>query len=151
MGLSAWKAGFGVLHYSPELSKIQQLNRLDTLAGKFANTGLRVGDLKNEAEYMEYLKQYSPDSSSVDYVVKSMEDIDSLSVEQVETDLANNPDIRVVILDGFNLMYHGSRGEGGRNAMSNTSRKLRQLFSKYNVLGIVVHQTGKESEKGNIS
>lgn len=152
MGLGAWRGGFNVLHYSPELSKVQQLNRLDTLQGHFKNTQLRTGELQEEDKYMEYLDGFTEDADTPDYIVKSMEDIDSLSIDTLESDLQTNPEIQVVIIDGFLLMEHkGNRGESSRNNMSNTSRKLRQIFSRYNVLGIVVHQTGKESEKENIT
>lgn len=153
MGLSAWRAGFAVLHYSPELSKVQQLNRLDTLNGHFMNTGLRIGQLPNEDKYLQYLDSFTSDNHSTDYVVKSMEDIDSLSVEQIEADLSANPDLKVVVIDGFNLMSHkgANRGDSSRNNMSNTSRALRQLFSRHGVLGIVVHQTNTSAEKENLS
>lgn len=148
-GLSAWKAGFGVLHYSPELSKRQQLNRLDTLYGHFKNTDLRNGTLEDEPAFTEYLEQFS-DEQKVDYVVKTMEDIDKLDVDTVEQDITTNPDLKVVIIDGFTLMSHSSRDKSNRNAMSNTSRKLRQLFGRYGVLGIVIHQTPTSAEKDNI-
>ena len=43
IGLSAWANWFGVLHYSPELSKRQQALRLDTLKGHFNNVDLASG------------------------------------------------------------------------------------------------------------
>ncbi len=54
----------------------------------------------------------------------------------------------MVIIDGFNLMSHRGK-DGNRNNMSNTSRKLRQLFAKYGVVGIVVHQIGATAEREN--
>jgi replicative DNA helicase len=62
IGLTAWKANFGVLHYSPELSKRQQSLRLDTLNGHFNNVEVRRGMLGNEKQYLEYLKQFNPDN-----------------------------------------------------------------------------------------
>lgn len=148
-GLSAWTAGFTVLHYSPELSKRQQLNRLDTLYGHFKNTELRNGTLQDETSFTEYLEQFNEEQNT-DYIVKTMEDIDKLDVDIIENDIVVNPEIKVVIIDGFNLMSHTSRDKNSRNAMSNTSRRLRQIFGKYGVLGILVHQTPTSAEKDNI-
>jgi len=150
MGLSAWRAGFGVLHYSPELSKKQQLNRLDTLMGHFNNVGLRNGELAEEEKYKEYLMQFTPENYSTPYIVKTMEDLpNGLSVEVIENDILANPEIKMVIIDGFNLMNHKGK-DSNRNNMSNTSRQLRQLFGKYGVVGLVVHQTPQSAEKENM-
>lgn len=147
-GLSAWEGGFGVMHYSPELSKKQQLNRLDTLKGHFNNVDLRNGSLTNERQFEAYLEVFD-DQLKTPYIVKTMEDLDKgLCTDSIEADLATNPDIKVVIIDGFNLMEHKGK-DGSRNNMANTSRKLRQLFGKYGVLGIVIHQTPTSAEKEN--
>lgn len=140
----AWKVGrHGVLHYSPELSKQQQENRNDTLIGHFNNVDLRNGQLKNESKYYSFLDGFQNDD--VPYIIKTMEDLPrGLSLDVIEADLQLNPNIRVVLIDGFNLMDHG---RGDRNSMSQTSRRLRQIFGKYNVLGIVVHQVSAGSEK----
>jgi replicative DNA helicase len=75
-----------------------------------------------------------------------------LSLEVIEADLQANPNIKMVIIDGFNLMSHkGNSKDGNRNAMSNTSRKLRQIFGKYGVVGLIVHQTPTSAEKENSS
>lgn len=143
----AWKVGGnGVLHYSPELSKQQQENRNDTLLGHYNNIDLRTGNLDNEESYYRFLDGFK--DNEVPYIIKTMEDLpNGLSIDTIEADLQMNPNIRVVLIDGFNLMNHG---RGDRNAMSQTSRSLRQLFGKYNVLGIIVHQVsaGAEKEKG---
>lgn len=140
----AWKVGGrGVLHYSPELSKQQQEDRNDTLLGHFNNIQLRQGELTNEGEYFGFLDGFQ--DSETPYIIKTMEDLpQGLSLDVIEADLQQNPNIEVLLIDGFNLMNHG---RGDRAAMSNTSRKLRQLFGKYNVLGIVVHQVSPQSEK----
>ena len=146
-GLASWVNGFGVMHYSPELSKRQQLFRLDTLLGKFDNVKLRRGKLDNEEKFREFVKRFSPDKQTVPYIVKTMEDLpDGLTLEVIEHDLQMHPEIKMVIIDGFNLMVH-SHGDGTRNKMTYTSRRLRQLFGKYNVTGIVVHQTSAQSQK----
>lgn len=144
IGVYAWKyGGNGVLHYSPELSKAQQENRNDTVLGHFNNIQLRHGDLHNEDAYFKFLDEFKDNETP--YLIKTMEDLPKgLSIDVIEADLQLNPNIRVVIIDGFNLMQHG---KGDRAAMANTSRKLRQVFGKYNVLGIVVHQVSAESEK----
>lgn len=147
-GLASWQNGFGVLHYSPELSKRQQMFRLDTLNGKFDNVKLRRGQLDNEEKFKEYIKQFN-DEQETPYIVKTMEDLpDGLTIEAIEKDLQmlKDSNIGMVIIDGFNLMVHKS-GDGNRNKMTNTSRRLRQLFGRYGVAGVVVHQTSAQSEK----
>ena len=148
MGLSGWMAGFGVLHYSPELSKKQQANRLDTLMGHFNNVGLRNGELENEEQFRNYLLAFN-DQNNTPYIVKTMEDLpDGLSTDVIEADILMNPDIKMVIIDGFNLMTHKGK-DGNRNNMSNTSRQLRQIFGRHEVVGLVVHQTPQSAEKEN--
>jgi replicative DNA helicase len=148
IGVASWRGGFGVLHYSPELSRKQQLQRLDTLHGHFKNSALRIGDLKNEDKYEKYLESFN-ETNEIPYIVKTMGDMPrGLTLELIEADLSQNENIKMVIIDGFNLMAHRGK-DGNRNNMSNTSRKLRQLFGKYGVVGIVVHQIGAEAERSN--
>jgi len=144
IGLSAYRNGFNVLHYSPELSKKQQVYRLDTLNGHFDNVKIRRGTLDNEEKYFEYLKDFNESNETV-YHIKTMEDLPhGLTIEQIEADLQSYGNIHMVIIDGFNLMTHKGRG---RDAMSETSRKLRQIFGRYMVAGLVIHQTPTGSEK----
>jgi replicative DNA helicase len=70
-----------------------------------------------------------------------------LSLDVLEADLEQNPDTDVVVIDGFNLMNHGRTND--RNSMTTTSRRLRQLFARHNVLGIVTHQVNTAAEKEN--
>ncbi|MCY8439368.1 AAA family ATPase, partial [Bacillus haynesii] len=65
-----------------------------------------------------------------------------------EADLQDNPDIGMVIIDGFNLMTHKGRGSN-RDSMSTTSRQLRQVFGRHQVAGLVIHQTPTSAEKDN--
>jgi replicative DNA helicase len=146
-GLTAWLTKFGVMHYSPELSKRQQSFRLDTLLGNFDNVKLRRGQLGNEGEYLKYLGKFNQDIDYPPYVIKTMEDLPAgLSLDVIEADLQMHTNIQLVIIDGFNLMVHGGRGKV-RDSMTVTSRKLRQLFGKYKVCGLVVHQTPGSAEK----
>lgn len=148
IGITAWRSGNGVIHYSPELSKKQQLQRLDTLNGKFKNSKMRIGELDNEDQYKKYLREFN-ENNDVPYIVKTMGDMPTgLSLELIESDLQSNLNVRMVIIDGFNLMIHKGR-DGNRNNMTNTSRKLRQLFAKYNVVGVVVHQVSTSAEREN--
>lgn len=148
VGLTAWNEGFGVLHYSPELSKKQQLQRLDTLNGHFRNSEIKLGALKKEEAYFDYLDKFNEDNETP-YIVKTMGDLPKgLSVETIEADLQANPNIKMVIIDGFGLMNHKGN-DGNRNNMTNTSRRLRQLFGKYSVVGVVVHQVPTSAEKEN--
>jgi replicative DNA helicase len=149
IGVTAWANNFGVLHYSPELSKEQQLQRLDTLHGKFTNSALKSGDLYNEDNYFRYLEKFNPEDQDIPYMVKTMEDLkNGLSIDVIEADLQANDNIKMVIIDGFNLMNHKGKSSN-RDAMTSTSRKLRQVFGKYGVVGVVIHQTPTSAEKEN--
>lgn len=142
----AWEQGYGVLDYRPEISKAQFMNRFDTLEGKFNNVALKKGDLveTEEKRYLEYLKSFN-ETNSTPYILKCMEDMpEGLSLKTIEADLNQNPEIDVVIIDGFLLMDHGGNS---REALAGTSRKLRQMFARHGVLGIVVHQTPTSAEK----
>ena len=142
----AWEQGNGVLDYRPEISREQFMNRFDTLEGKFNNIGLKKGDLteREEQRYFDYLKQFN-ETNNTPYILKCMEDMpEGLSLKTIEADLNQNPEISVVIIDGFLLMDHGGNS---REALAGTSRKLRQLFARHGVLGIVVHQTPTSAEK----
>lgn len=148
-GLHAWTCGFGVLHYSPELTKRQQLFRLDTLAGQFDNQRLRRGalDRVQEGKFKKFLKEFNPDKQKVPYIVKTMEDLPAgLSLDVIEADLQMNPQCKFIIIDGFNLMVH-EKADGTRNKMTATSRRLRQVLGKHKVTGLVVHQTSAQSQK----
>lgn len=150
VGIKAWAEGYGVLHYSPELSKKQQLQRLDTVHGHFRNSELKMGELSAEGKYLEYLETFN-ESNETPYIVKTMEDLPKgLSIEGIEADIQSNPNIKMVIIDGFGLMNHRGH-DGNRNNMTNTSRKLRQLFGKYGVVGVVVHQVPTSAERENRS
>ena len=139
MALTAYNNGYGVIYYSPELSRRQQLQRFDTLNQHFVNHELAKGELRNEEAYIDYLQQFN-ETNDVPLLVKTMSDLNQgLSLEVIEADLQMNNNIKMVVIDGFNLMAH-ERGDGNRNKMTNTSRKLRQLFAKHNVVGVVVHQ-----------
>ncbi|MDC3413945.1 DnaB-like helicase C-terminal domain-containing protein [Terrihalobacillus insolitus] len=151
MGLHAWKHGNGVIHYSPELSKRQQESRLETLDGHFNNAQLRRGELDDEERYLDYLNNFElREEEHVPYIIKTMEDLpNGLTLDVIEADLEMNPNVSMVIIDGFNLMTHKGGGKSNRDAMTNTSRKLRQLFGRFGVLGLVVHQTPTSAEKEN--
>ncbi|MDR7207615.1 DnaB-like helicase C-terminal domain-containing protein [Priestia megaterium] len=144
IGNKAHEEGFGVLHYSPELSKKQQVFRNDTLRGHFDNVAIRRGELKNEDQYYEYLDEFN-ENKEVPYYIKTMEDLPKgLSTDVIEADLQVYKDVKLIIIDGFNLMQHERIG---RDGMSSTSRKLRQLFGRYGVAGLVIHQTPTGAEK----
>jgi replicative DNA helicase len=146
IGVTAYNAGFNILHYSIELPRDQQLSRLDTVNGHFKNSKLTRGELTNENEFFEYLENFNS-RNKTSYIVKSMGDLpDGLTVDQIETDI-NIYQPHVVIIDGFNLMRHKNGTKNMRNNLSQTSRELRQLFGKYSVMGLVVHQSSAESEK----
>jgi replicative DNA helicase len=142
------ESNFGVLYYSPELTKKQQLFRFDTLKGHFNNVNIRRGLLEDEANYFQFLDGFN-DSNEVPFIVKTMEDLPKgLSTDVIEADLQANENIKLVVIDGFNLMDHG---RGGRDGMTKTSRTLRQIWGKYGVHGITIHQTPTSAEKENSS
>lgn len=148
-GITAWLNGNSVLHYSPELSKYSQSQRLDTLVGHFNNMAMRNGELYDvvEDKYFEYLDSFNENSTHAPYIIKSMEDLPhGLSVDVIEADLQANPDIKLVILDGFNLMVHKG-GRSLRDNMTVTSRRLRQLCGRHKVVLLVVHQVNTQGEK----
>ncbi|MEY8748932.1 DnaB-like helicase C-terminal domain-containing protein [Alkalicoccobacillus gibsonii] len=145
IGQTAWRHEFGVLHYSPELSKKQQTYRFETLDGHYNNVDLRRGQLENEEEYLEYLDGFN-ENNEAPYIIKTMEDLpEGLTCDTIEADLQMNPNVKMVIIDGFNLMVHG-KGQNLRNNMTATSRRLRQIFGKYMVAGLVVHHTKASAE-----
>jgi replicative DNA helicase len=148
IGLTAWQNNFGVLYYSPELSKRQQMFRLDTINGQFNNMDIRRGQLQNEEQFKEYLKDFNGEKQETKFIIKTMEDLpDGLTIETIEHDLHMHPDVSMVVIDGFNLMVHGNGKSNDRNAMTTTSRKLRQIFGRHQVAGVVIHQTNANSEK----
>jgi replicative DNA helicase len=150
IGLHAWKRqGKNILYYSPELSQKQQQSRFETLDAHFNNSQLRRGALDNEEEYFRYLEQFElTEEEKPKLLIKTMEDLpNGLSLDVLEADLEQNPDTDVVVIDGFNLMNHGRTND--RNSMTTTSRRLRQLFARHNVLGIVTHQVNTAAEKEN--
>ena len=148
IGIQAFNSGFGVIHYSPELSRKQQMQRLDTLNGHFTNSDLKIGELKGgqESKYKSYLEDFN-EAQETPYIIKTMGDLPKgLSLEVIEADLQANENLKMVIIDGFNLMTHKGN-DGARNNMTKTSRRLRQLFAKYGVVGIVVHQISTATMK----
>ena len=150
VALYAWKSqGKNILYYSPELSQKQQQSRFETLDGHFNNALLRRGELDNEEEYFKYLEQFDlTDEEKPKLVIKTMEDLpNGLSLDVIEADLEQNPDTDIIVIDGFNLMNHGRTND--RNSMTTTSRKLRQIFARHNVLGVVTHQVTNAAEKEN--
>lgn len=150
IAIQAWKTqGKNVLYYSPELSQKQQQQRFETLDAHFNNTKLKRGELDNESEYFDYVDRYDLDNAdSPKMLIKTMEDLPKgLSLDVIEADLEMNPDMDIVVIDGFNLMNHGKIND--RNAMTTTSRRLRQMFSRHSVLGLVTHQTTNQAEKDN--
>lgn len=146
IGVHAWSQGKGVIHYSPEHSLEQQEQRNDTIKGHFNNSELKTGKLGNEDTYRNYLSDFTEDNETP-YIIKTMEHLpDGLTLGVIESDLNSNPDVNMVIIDGFNLISHEGR-DSKRNNMTATSRRLRQMFAKHNVVGLVVHHTPTSAEE----
>jgi replicative DNA helicase len=147
IGITAYLAKFNILHYSIELPRDQQLERLDTLLGHFNNSELSRGELTNEEEFFSYLDKFNV-KNETSYIVKSMNDLPSgLSLEQIKEDINLYPNTNVIIIDSFNLMKHRGGIKNMRNSLSQTSRDLRQFFVKENILGIMIHQSSAAGEK----
>lgn len=151
IAVKAHNEGFGVLYYAPELSKKQQLFRFDTINAHVDNVAVRRGALENEQAYFEFLGTYSEEKDEVvPFIVKTMEDMPKgLSCELIEADLQQYENISLVVVDGLNLMQHGPGGV--REGITKTSRKLRQIWGRYMVHGMVVHQTPTSAEKENMN
>ena len=97
-------------------------------------------------KYLTYLQEFRGGTETNPYIIKTMEDLPTgLTLEVIEADIQANPNVKLVIIDGFNLMMHG-KGRM-RDGMTQTSRKLRQIFGRYGVAGLVVHQTPGAAEK----
>lgn len=145
-GVKSWNAGFPVIDYRPEISREQFMQRWDTVNSHFNNMALKAGNLyeQEEQRYFDYLGHYTG-TIETPYILKTMEDLpNGLSLEVLETDLKQHPDTKMVIIDGFLLMNHHGNS---RDALSATSRKLRQLFSRHKVCGFVVNQIPGSAEK----
>lgn len=143
--LKANRAGFKVLIESAEMSKPENLFRLDTLEGKFSNRGLWTGQLGfAETEYKKYLNGFTKDSGRPDLIIKTPEDwAEGLTLEQLEYDIERTK-CDVVVVDQFNLLrFKGST----RNDMSAYSRALKQLAAKKGVVLVLLYQTNGDYEK----
>ena len=76
-----------------------------------------MGELKNEEEYLSYLEQFN-ETNDVPLLIKTMSDLTKgLSLETIEADLQLNPNVKMIVIDGFNLMVH-ERGDGNRNKIT---------------------------------
>lgn len=145
-GKAVWEAGFGVLDYRPEISEDSFSTRFDTVSGQFNNMAVKNGNLNETEEdrYFSHLNKFN-ETQEVPYILKTMEHMpNGISVSGIEADLKQHPEISFVIIDGFLLMDHGGNS---RDALTATSRKLRQLFARMKVTGLVVHQTPTNAEK----
>ena len=143
---AVWEAGYGVLDYRPEISLESFYTRFDTVNGQFNNMAIKNGNLveTEEDRYFSHLNKFN-ETQEVPYILKTMEHMPKgLSVNAIEADLKQHPEISFVVIDGFLLMDHGGNN---REALATTSRKLRQLFARMKVTGLVVHQTPTNAEK----
>lgn len=138
-GRNANAAGYRVLHCSAgDMPKDEVMARMDTLEFGISNRGIWTGELTDE-EFDEYVQRLTTLKSSgrPDYIIRSDEDWPSgLTVAQLEADIDQfSPE--VVIIDQFNLMNHGG---GEHTNYAETSRSLRRLAKRKNVLLVVLTQ-----------
>jgi replicative DNA helicase len=123
------------------------MERLDSLKGRFSASDIARGKVTEEQRLLQYYEQFKDNDTK--YIVKTMENIDgTLDADLINSDLESYKGISMVIIDGFNLMAHKGSGSN-RDKMSSTSRQLRRVFAKHNVVGIVVHQTPTSAKKEN--
>lgn len=147
-GLNAYLKGFNVLYYSPEMTAIQQAYRFDTLLTNISNQSIKKGMLSEDEEltYINSITKLKDNKNKL--IVKTVEHLNvGLTVDCIIKDLESNK-FDIVVIDGFNLINH-KRLDNTRNSLTNTSRMLRRIFIKYNVLGIVVHQVSRKDEQYN--
>ena len=144
-GIEALKQGCTVLHYAPEIQRHKLEYRLDTILNGFNNRNLNNSSLEEETykEYKRYIEGFKYDN----YYIRTMENMDNLDLNQIESDI-KTIGADFVIIDGFILMNHG-KADSKRNSYSDTSRSLRKLFVKAGVIGLVLHQVSGKDEKEN--
>jgi replicative DNA helicase len=136
--LVAHNAGFKVLVESGEMSKPENEFRLDTLDAGFSNRGLWTGELDNEAEYVEYLKQFSKGNGKADLIIKTAQDWPKgLTLQQIQYD-AEQSKADVIVIDQFSLLQFKS---GSKEDKTTFSRQLKQLAAKLGVVIFILYQT----------
>lgn len=137
-GITANRAGYKVLAELAESTKDETGFRFDTVEFGVSNRGLWAGSL-DSIEYQTYVRKLDElrTSNRPDFVIKTPEDWrKGLTVDQIEADIDQyGPD--VVIVDQFNLMNHGGKTWQDK---ADTSRRLKLLFARKGVVGIVVTQ-----------
>jgi replicative DNA helicase len=137
-GLAANNTGYKILIESGEMSKPENEFRLDTLDGGFSNRGLWTGQLENEVDYVEYLKQFRKGNGKADLLIKTAQDWPhGLTLEQIQYD-AEQSKADVIIIDQFNLLRFKS---GSKDDKADFSRKLKQLAAKLGVVVFLLYQT----------
>lgn len=131
-GLVCHRSGFTVLVESGEMSKPENEFRLDTIAGGWSNNGLWTGQLEQESEYKDYLKDFSKGNQKADLIIKTAQDWSrGLTIEQLQHDIEQTR-ADVVIVDQFSLLRFKS---SSREDKADYSRNLKQLAAK---LGVVI-------------
>lgn len=151
--IPAWIEGANVLDYCLEMTQDQIQSRLDSMLGamladknlntRFSCKGLMFGTLSPEelSAYKEYLrsfKQYFPHCGK--YIIKTLDDISSLTIDRLEADIEEY-DADIVVIDPFyymSFLRNIDHKTGG--AAERTSRELRKLFNRMGVIGLVVAQ-----------
>lgn len=144
-GVTANNAGYRVYHALAESNKEEAGARFDTVLFGISNRGIFNGSLDEitKETYFRKLDELKR-SGRPDYIVKTPEDWASgLTVEQIEADIDQYaPD--VVIIDQFNLMEHRGNEHGDK---ARTSRRLKLLFARKRVVGVVLTQANGDYVK----
>lgn len=145
-GLRANRSGYRVLALLAESTKEESLFRLDTLEFGVTNRGLSTGSLDSNT-YQTYVRKLDElnEANRPDFIIRTPDDWpNGLTIEQVESDIElYRPD--VVIIDQFSLMTH--RGGDDAKSKAATSRRLKLMFARLNIVGIVVGQASGEYGK----
>lgn len=136
--LVANQSGFNVLIESGEMSSVENQFRLDTLDNGFSNRGLWTGQLENEQEYFDYLRNFRKGNGKADLVIKTAGDWSKgLTLEQIQFD-AEQCHADVVVIDQFNLLRFKS---GSKEDKAAFSRQLKQLAAKLGIVIVLLYQT----------
>ena len=108
---------------------------------------IKQGSLHNEDKYIEYLDTYNKDTDMNNYFVYTMDNMDKFDLDFVEAEiLKHKPDM--VLIDSFELLSHVGRGNDREN-MGKTSKRLRKLFAKHRVVGLVFNQVSGATKREN--
>jgi len=161
LALPAWlRQGANVVDYCLEMSRDKFEPRLDAMVssmlgvlpdeGGFRTRGLIFGSLSDEEikQYREYCLNFTELTKGAGkYILRTLEDVDEVSIELIESDIEQY-EADIVIIDPFYYMKMvRNRDNKTGGAAELTSRNLRKMFARKKVVGFVVAQAEIERTK----